>query len=310
MLWSMALHPQAMTYLGFQEAAVLPRYPSWAHSCWGKQGRKLTTSVRPLCVPQLNSYFLSALAGDKNSGTSQTQRSCFRFITLWSRIFFSHVKHTERKQGLNFVFSLGLSSPQVVPFCLGFSHQWTMWTNHPHDSTEIQRLLCILGKHKVNRWNWKSHCIETYMSCWRHFFYIKKIDISCRLMVLVAVTSKEKSFGVSDTAWGTSRREKKYKWSRLIQKVCVYLPVLSPQIWLTQAVNKVTRRRHFTYTAFGFLKLQSDRESALCFLHLLILVAVQDTIQQPVQQGFPVQTFPFCRGPWWDKQEGDLHLIL
>lgn len=141
MLWSMALHTPAMTYLGFQKAEVLQRYPSWAHSCWGKDGRQLTTSVRPLCVPHLNSYFLSALAGDKKSGTSQTQRSRFGFITLWSRVFFSHVKPTGRKQGLHFVLSLDLSLQQVVQFCPGFSHPWTMWTNHSHDSTEIQTLM-------------------------------------------------------------------------------------------------------------------------------------------------------------------------
>lgn len=192
MLWSMALHPPAMTYLGFQKAEVLQRYPSWAHSCWGKDGRQLTTSVRPLCVPHLNSYFLSALAGDKKSGTSQTQRSRFGFITLWSRVFFSHVKPTGRKQGLHFVLSLDLSLQQVVQFCPGFSHPWTMWTNHSHDSTEIQRLLCMLGRQGANRWNWKSHCMETYMSLLKASFYVKEIDISFRLMFLAAVTSKEK----------------------------------------------------------------------------------------------------------------------
>lgn len=239
---------------------MLQRYPSWAHSCWGKQGRQLTTSVRPLCAPQLNSYFLSALEGDNKSGTSQTQRSCFGFITLWSSIFFCEVYRKET--GASLFVLIGFSYPQVVQFCLGFSHQWTMWRNHSHDSTEMQRLLRMPGKQGVNRWNWKSHCMETYISLLKAIFNVKEIDISCRFMFSVAVTSKEKPLGVSDTAWGTSRREKKYKWSGLIQKVCAYLPELSPQIWLIQAVNKATRRRHFTYTAFGFLKLQSDRERA------------------------------------------------
>lgn len=79
---------------------------------------------------------------------------------------------------------------QVVQFCLGFSHQWTMWPNQSHDSTEIQRLLCMPGKQGVNRWNWKSHCVGTYMSLLKALFNVKKIGISCRFMFLVAATSK------------------------------------------------------------------------------------------------------------------------
>lgn len=222
----MALYPPAMTYLGFQKAAMLQRYPSWAYSCWGKQGRQLSISVRPLCVPQLNSYFLSGNITDPE-------------VRLWIHYFMEQhllflCEAYRKETGASLPVLTGFVISQVVQFCQGFSHQWTTWRNHSHNSTEIQRLLCMLGKQGVNRWSWISHCIETYTALLKAFLYVKKIGISCKLMFLVAVISKEKSLGVSGTAWGTSRREKNYKWSKVIQKVCAYFPKLSPQIRLTQ----------------------------------------------------------------------------
>lgn len=45
-----------------------------------------------------------------------------------------------------------------------------------------------------------SQAVWKRVSLLKAFSYVKKIYISCRLMLLVAVTSKEKSPGVSDSA--------------------------------------------------------------------------------------------------------------
>lgn len=56
-------------------------------------------------------------------------------------------------------------------------------------------------KQRVNNGqSWKSSCMEMCVSLLKAFSYVKKTDIYGRPMLSVAVNSKEKSPGVSDSA--------------------------------------------------------------------------------------------------------------
>lgn len=60
--------------------------------------------------------------------------------------------------------------------------------NHSHNSTQMQTHLYMLRKHGVsNRQSWKSGCVEIHVSLLKAFSEVKEADISCKLMLPVAV---------------------------------------------------------------------------------------------------------------------------